>query len=62
MTGNEKPNIVKEFVVGHTRIKIADNFCRDKSREDVAKALREIARTAQAHLTAAALRTEQIRR
>jgi len=54
MTGAETPGIVKDFMVGHTRIKIADDFCRDRTREDVAQALREIARTAQAYLSAAA--------
>ncbi len=50
------PNIVKELRVGRTRIKIADDYCRDMRPEDVKRALREIARTAQAHLTAAAVR------
>jgi len=50
------PNIVKELRVGNTRIKIADDYCRDKGPEDVKKALREIARTAQSYLTAAAVR------
>lgn len=50
------PNIVRDFTVGHTRIKIADDFCRDMTGEDVKKALREIARTAKQSLTAAAVR------
>ncbi len=56
MTDKEPPNIVREFIVGHTQIKIADDFCREKSHEDVTKALREIARTAQAYLSVAAVK------
>lgn len=52
----ETPNIVKEFSIGNTRIKIADNYCRNMTPEQVKKALREIARTAQENLTAAAVR------
>lgn len=54
---NRKPNIVREFTVGHTRIKIADDCCRNMTGEDIKKALREIARTAQANITAAAVRS-----
>lgn len=50
------PHIVRDFKVGNTRIMIADDYCRDKSREDVEKILQEIARTALEHLTAAANR------
>lgn len=54
MTGAEMaPHVVREFTVGNTRIKIADDYCRGKSREEVKRALREIARTAQANITAA---------
>lgn len=52
MKKDEIPNIVREFKVGNTRIKIADNYCRDKTREEVVEALAEIARTAQAYLSA----------
>ena len=47
------PNIVREFTVGNTKIKIADDCCRDKTQEDVRKILKEIARAAQAAITAA---------
>lgn len=58
MTGEAlSPNIVREFKVGHTRIKIADDYCRHMTAEDVKRALRDIARTAQANITAAAVRT-----
>ena len=52
--GRETPNIVKEITVGNTRIKIAEDYCRGMSAEDVKNALREIARTAKENLTAAA--------
>ncbi len=50
----QHPNIVREFTVGNTRIKIADDYCRDKTPEDVKKILKEIAQMAQAAITAAA--------
>lgn len=52
------PNVVREFKIGNTRIKIADNYCRDKTREDVEKILEEIAETALRHIRAAAYREE----
>ena len=52
--GGQGPNIVRDFTVGNTRIKIADDYCRDKTPEDVKRILREIARTAQENITAAA--------
>ena len=54
----EIPHIVKEFSIGNTRIKIADNYCRDKTPEQVQAILREIARTAQENITAAAYRNQ----
>lgn len=50
------PNIVMDFIVGNTRIMIADNYCRDKTPEDVQRILRRIARRAQAAISAAALK------
>lgn len=47
-------NVVKDFSIGNTRIKIADDYCRGMSAEDTKKALREIARTAKENLTAGA--------
>ena len=49
----EKPNVVRDITIGHTRIRIADNYYKDKSRDDVIMALKEIARTAQANIAAA---------
>ena len=50
----EKPHIVEDFMVGNTRIQIADNYCRDKTPEDVQRILRKIARDAQAAISATA--------
>lgn len=50
------PNIVEEFTIGNTRIKIADNYCAGKTKEEVQRILKEIARTAQEHINAAAAR------
>ncbi len=52
----QSPNIVRDFTIGNTRIKIADDCCRDKTPEDVKKILMEIARDAQAAITAAAFK------
>lgn len=50
----QSPHIVRDFTVGNTRIKIADDCCRDKTPEDVQRILKEIAQMAQAAITAAA--------
>ncbi len=55
----QSPNIVRDFTVGNTRIKIADDCCRDKTPEDVQKILKEIAQMAQAAITAAAFAEEE---
>lgn len=50
----EDLHIVRDFYIGNTRIMIADNYCRDKSPEDVQRILQKIARDAQAAFSAAA--------
>lgn len=40
----QEGHIVQDFKVGATRIKIADDYCRDKTKEDVEKILRDLAR------------------
>ena len=40
----EEPNVVMEMKIGNTKIKIADNYCRDKTPEDVKEILQRIAR------------------
>lgn len=38
----EKPHIVEDFVIGNTRIQIADNFCKNKTKEEIDAILRNI--------------------
>ena len=44
-------NIVKEFLVGNTRIKICDDYCRELSPEAVQAVLSRIADRAEEQLT-----------
>ena len=53
----QSPHIVRDFTVGNTRIKIADDCCRDRTPEEVQQILRKIARDAQAAISAAAIST-----
>lgn len=46
-------NIVREFYIGNTRIRIADDYCK-KTAAEVEEALHRIAQTAQRHFNAAA--------
>lgn len=46
-------NIVRDFRIGNTRIRIADNCCR-KTAAEVDDILRRIAQQAQRHISAAA--------
>ena len=46
-------NIVRDFTIGNTRIKIADDYCRDKTPEEVQEILKRIAIRAQAAISAA---------
>ena len=39
-------NVVKEFYIGKTKVKICDDYCRDKTPEDVEKILNRIAERA----------------
>lgn len=36
-------NVAREFVIGNTRIKICDDYCKNKSPEEVDAILRGIA-------------------
>ena len=40
---HEEPHVVKEFSIGETKVKIADNFCRNKTEEDIQLILKEAA-------------------
>ncbi len=42
----KNPHIVRDFMIGNTRIRIADDFCRDKTKEDVQEILDHIAELA----------------
>lgn len=46
-------NVVRDFQIGNTRIKIADNYCV-KTAAEVERILRGIAEQAQRHIIAAA--------
>lgn len=47
-------NIVQDFFIGHTRIKIADNYCCNKTQRDIDEILTRIAQKVQKHINAAA--------
>lgn len=44
-------HVVSEFMIGNTRIKIADNICRQKTACDVERLLTQIARRTQRHFS-----------
>lgn len=41
--GTELGNVVEEYTIENTRIKICDDFCRDKTQEDIDRILSRIA-------------------
>lgn len=49
----DEGHVVEEFKIGNTQIKICDDYCRDKTPEEVDAILARIARTAQRSLTVA---------
>ena len=51
-------NVVKDFQIGNTRIKICDNYCRDTTPEAVQVILDRIANRVQDQLAMQALTTE----
>lgn len=42
----EKPNVVKEFMLGETKVKICDNACRNRSQEEIKEILYTIKKLA----------------
>lgn len=50
-----QPHIVLDYQIGNTRIKFADNYCANKTAEDVKKILQNVARKAQRSLSAKAV-------
>lgn len=51
-----QPNVVKDYKIGNTVIKIADNYCRDKTADDVKRILRDVAAKAQRSISAMAVK------
>lgn len=47
-------HVVRDFQIGNTRIKFADNYCHGMTQREVAWLLRRIAERAQQHFVAAA--------
>lgn len=47
-------NVVKEFNIGNTRVKICDDYCRKKSAQDIEAILLRIAQMVIGPLTVAA--------
>lgn len=39
----EQPNIIKDFYIGGTCVRIADNYFKNKTSEDIEKILKRIA-------------------
>ena len=46
-------NVVEKFDIGNTRIKICDDYCRTKTKQEVEEILRRIAQNAIGPLTVA---------
>lgn len=49
----ETGNVVEDFYIGATHVRICDDYCRDKTKEDVQKILDDIARMVYGPLVAA---------
>lgn len=47
-------NVVKEFNIGKTRVRICDDYCRGKTKQDIEEILRRIVRNAIGPLSVAA--------
>lgn len=48
-----EPMIAKDFKIGNTRIKIATDYCQDRSKEEIDRILERIAEKAQQAISAA---------
>lgn len=48
----EPKNVAKDFYIGKTHVRIATDYCQDRTKEEVDKILRRIARDAQRALSA----------
>lgn len=49
-------NVVEEFTIGNTKVRICDDYCRDKTSEEVDAILESIAETVRGPLIVAAER------
>lgn len=47
-------NVVEEFKIGNTKVRICDDYCRDKTPEEVDDILKNIAETVREPLIVAA--------
>lgn len=47
-------NVVKEFTIGKTLVKICDDYCKEKTKAEVDEILKRIAKNAIGPLTVAA--------
>jgi len=52
LTPPKQGNVVKEFMIGNTTIKICDDYYRDKTPEDIEKILMNISQMAYNFLSA----------
>lgn len=53
-------NVVQEFTIGNTRVKICDDFCRDRTPEDVDAILARIAKRAIGPLSRMAIEQQNL--
>lgn len=47
ITETGKGNVVRDFMIGGTRIKICDDYCRDKTKEEIDEIIRNTSIIAQ---------------
>lgn len=52
-------NVVKEFNIGNTRVKICDDYCRNKTATEVAEILTRIAKIAIEPLSVASYKNNE---
>lgn len=52
-------NVVKEFNIGNTRVKICDDYCRSKTATEVAEILARIAKIAIEPLSVASYKNNE---
>lgn len=62
MGRHDEGHVVEEFKIGNTRIKICDDYCRDKTPEDVEAILKRIAQIAQIALNTAYYNDEKLKK